>query len=153
MNLPFRETEIKRLHQLQQLAEDGLIHTSRNGKFNVFISDDLHPPPLRAVKFRNERLERLKNWHGHTENMYLICQARAEIGDDPELAQAMFDVNIRMLYLGIESNNAESLKAVNKRQEPGQMERNLTTLNGMDFSVVAMTIIGNKNVEFAVSGN
>ena len=137
-----RETEIKRLHQLQQLAEDGLIHTSRNGKFNVFISDDLHPPPLRAVKFRNERLERLKNWHGHTENMYLICQARAEIGDDPELAQAMFDVNIRMLYLGIESNNAESLKAVNKRQEPGQMERNLTTLNGMDFSVVAMTIIG-----------
>jgi len=137
-----RGIEIKRLQQLQQLAEDGLIHTSRNGNFNVFISDDLHPPPLRAVKFRNERLERLKNWRGHTENMYLICQARAEIGDDPELAQAMFDVNIRMLYLGIESNNAESLKAVNKRQDPGQMERNLTTLNGMDFSVVAMTIIG-----------
>ena len=137
-----RGIEIKRLQQLQQMAEDGLIHTSRNGNFNVFISDDLHPPPLRAVKFRNERLERLKNWRGHTENMYLICQARAEIGDDPELAQAMFDVNIRMLYLGIESNNAESLKAVNKRQDPGQMERNLTTLNGMDFSVVAMTIIG-----------
>lgn len=137
-----RGIEIKRLQQLQQLAEDGLIHTSRNGNFNVFISDDLHPPPLRAVKFRNERLERLKNWRGHTENMYLICQARAEIGDDPELAQAMFDVNIRMLYLGIESNNAESLKAVNKRQDPRQMERNLTTLNGMDFSVVAMTIIG-----------
>ena len=137
-----RGIEIKRLQQLQQMAEDGLIHTSRNGNFNVFISDDLHPPPLRAVKFRNERLERLKNWRGHTENMYLICQARAEIGDDPELAQAMFDVNIRMLYLGIESNNAENLKAVNKRQDPGQMERNLTTLNGMDFSVVAMTIIG-----------
>ena len=137
-----RETEIKRLHQLQELAADGLIHTSRNGKFNVFISDDLHPPPLRAVKYRNERLERLKNWKGHTDDMYMICQARAEIGEDPELANAMYDANIRMLYLGIESNNAESLKAVNKRQEPGQMERCLKILNDMNFSVVAMTIIG-----------
>jgi methyl-accepting chemotaxis protein len=47
-----------------------------------------------------------------------------------------------MLYLGIESNNAEGLAAVHKRQEPGQMEKDLHTLNDMDFSVVAMTIIG-----------
>ncbi len=137
-----RETEIKRLSQLQELANDGLLHTSRSGKFNVFISDDLHTPPLRAVKFRNERLERLKNWKGHTDNMYLICQARAEIGQDPELATALYEANIKMLYLGVESNNAESLLAVNKRQEPGQMEKDLRTLNEMDFSVVAMTIIG-----------
>jgi radical SAM superfamily enzyme YgiQ (UPF0313 family) len=137
-----RETEIKRLRQMQELAEEGLIHTSRNGRFQVFISDDLHPPPLRAVKYRNERLERLKGWKEHTSNMYLICQARAEIGQDPELAQAMYDANIRMLYLGIESNNAENLKAVRKRQEPGQMEKDLRVLNKMNFSVVAMTIIG-----------
>ena len=137
-----RDTELKRLHQLEQLASDGLIHSGRNGKFNVFISDDLPPPPLRAVKFRNERLERLKNWHGHTDNMNLICQARAEIGQDPDLAQSMYDANIKMLYLGVESNNAQNLLAVGKRQEPGQMERDLTTLNGMGFSVVAMTIIG-----------
>ena len=137
-----QETEIKRLKQLQELAADGLFHTSRNGKVNVFISDDLHTPPLRAVKYRNERLERLKNWQGHTDDMYMICQARAEIGQDPELAQAMYDANIRMLYLGVESNNAANLLAVNKRQEVGQMETDLRALNEMDFSVVAMTIIG-----------
>jgi radical SAM superfamily enzyme YgiQ (UPF0313 family) len=137
-----RDTELKRLHQLEQLASDGLIHSGKNGKFNVFISDDLHPPPLRAVKFRNERLERLNNWHGHTDNMNLICQARAEIGQDPDLAQALYEANIKMLYLGIESNNADNLKAVGKRQDPGQMEQDLNTLNGMGFSVVAMTIIG-----------
>jgi radical SAM superfamily enzyme YgiQ (UPF0313 family) len=136
------ETEIKRLNQLQEMADEGLIHTSRNGRFQVFISDDLHPPPLRAVKYRNERMERLKGWKGHTDLMYLVCQARAEIGQDPELAQAMYDANIRMLYLGIESNNAENLKAVRKRQEPGQMEKDLRVLNRMNFSVVAMTIIG-----------
>lgn len=137
-----RETEFKRLAQLEELAADGLIHTGRNGKFNVFISDDLHTPPLRAVKFRNERLERLQGWRGRTDSMNMICQARAEIGQDDELADALLEANIKMLYLGVESNNAESLKAVRKRQEPGQMEKDLVCLNENGFSVVAMTIIG-----------
>jgi radical SAM superfamily enzyme YgiQ (UPF0313 family) len=137
-----RETEFKRLEQLHQLAADGLIHTSRNGSFQVFISDDLHTPPLRAVKFRNERLERLQGWKGRTDNMNLIIQARAEIGQDPELAHALQDANVKMLYLGVESDNAENLKAVNKRQEPGQMHRDLDYINELGFTVVAMTIIG-----------
>ena len=137
-----RATEFKRLEQLEGLAADGLIHTGRNGKFNVFISDDLHTPPLRAVKFRNERLERLQGWRGRTDAMNMICQARAEIGQDDELADALLDANVKMLYLGVESNNAESLKAVRKRQEPGQMEKDLVHLNEKGFSVVAMTIIG-----------
>ncbi len=137
-----RETEYKRLAQLEDLAADGLIHTGRNGKINVFISDDLHTPPLRAVKFRDERLERLKGWKSRTDSMGMICQARAEIGQDDELADALLDANVKMLYLGVESNNAENLKAVNKRQEPGQMEMDLVRLNEKGFSVVAMTIIG-----------
>lgn len=137
-----KETEFKRLAQLQELAADGLIHSSRNGSFQVFVSDDLHTPPLRAVKFRNERLERLKGWRGHTENMNLIIQARAEIGQDPELAEALQEANVKMLYLGVESDNAENLKAVNKRQEPGQMHRDLAYINEQGFTVVAMTIIG-----------
>ena len=137
-----RETELKRLRQLRQLAADGLIHTSREGRFSVFISDDLHPPPLRAVKYRNERLERLKSWKGHTDDMYMIAQTRAEIGQDPELATALYEAGIRMLYVGVESDNAENLAAVKKRQQPGQMHQDLAYLNDMDFSVVAMTIIG-----------
>jgi radical SAM superfamily enzyme YgiQ (UPF0313 family) len=74
--------------------------------------------------------------------MYMICQARAEVGQDPELAEAMYDANIRMLYLGVESNNAKNLLAVRKGQEPGQMEKDLRFLNQMDFSVIAMTVIG-----------
>ena len=137
-----RETEIKRLNNLRELAADGLIHASRGGKFQVFISDDLHPPPLRAVKYRDERLARLKSWKDHTGDMHMICQARAEIGQDPELANAMLDANIKMAYIGVESDNAENLKIVKKRQEPGQMHTDLTNLNQMGFSVVAMTIIG-----------
>lgn len=137
-----RGTEVKRLEQLRELAADGLIHRSRNGRFNVFISDDLHTPPLRAIKYRDERFARLKAWKGLTAEMYMICQARAEIGQDPELASALYEANIKMLYLGVESDNAENLKLVKKRQDPGQVHRDLNTLNQMDFSVVAMTIIG-----------
>ena len=137
-----RETEHKRLAQLRELADDGLIHSSRNGTFQIFISDDLHPPPLRATKFRNERLERLKSWKDHTDGMYLICQARAEVGQDPELSEAMLDANIKMVYVGVESDNAENLQLVRKRQEPGQVHTDLTSMNRSGFSVVAMTIIG-----------
>ncbi|MSQ07101.1 MAG: B12-binding domain-containing radical SAM protein [Dehalococcoidia bacterium] len=137
-----RETELKRLTQLHELAADGLIHTSRGGKFHVFISDDLHTPPLRAVKYRDERLARLKAWKGHTDGMYMICQARVEVGQDPELAQAVAEANIKMIYAGVESDNAENLKLVRKRQEPGQVHKDLQTLNQMGFAVVAMTIIG-----------
>ena len=137
-----RGTEIKRLRQLRQLAADGLIHTSRDGRFSVFISDDLHPPPLRAVKYRDERLERLKGWKGHTDDMYMIAQARGEIGQDPELAGAMRDAGIQMLYIGVESDNAENLKLVKKRQDPGQMHKDLSALNQQGFTIVAMTIIG-----------
>ncbi len=136
-----RETEIKRLHQLQELAADGLIH-SRNGRFAVFVSDDLHPPPLRAVKYRNERFERIKAWKGHSDGMALVCQARAEVGQDPELAHALREIGMGMLYLGVESDNVANLEAVRKRQEPGQMFNDLEALNSMGFSVVAMTIIG-----------
>ena len=137
-----RETELKRLAQLRELAANGLIWTNKDGRFSVFISDDLHPPPLRAVKYRNERLERLKGWKGHTDSMYMMCQTRAEIGQDPELSTAMQEAGIRMLYAGVESSNAENLKLVKKRQDPKQVHKDLTVLNQMGFTLVAMTIIG-----------
>jgi len=137
-----REVEFKRLAQLRDLAADGLVHTSRNGTFQVFISDDLHAPPLRAVKFRDERLTRLQGWNGHTDGMNMICQVRAEVGQDPELITAMQNANIKMVYVGVESDNAENLIAVNKRQEPGQMHKDLRYINEAGLTVVAMTIIG-----------
>ena len=137
-----RETEIKRINQLKEMAADGLIHSGRNGAFQVFISDDLHTPPTRAVKYRDERLARLKGWKDHTEGMHSICQCRTEIGQDPEVTDAMHAANIKMLYVGVESDNAENLKLVRKRQEPGQAHKDLVALKKDGFAVVAMTIIG-----------
>ena len=137
------ETEIARLHQLQELADEGLIYKSpMDGRFAVFISDDLHSPPTRATKFRNARLERARAWKGHTNDMFFISQNRAELGSDPELAEAFREINIGMLYVGVESSSAENLQYVKKRQEPDQMHRDLEALGKLGFDVVAMTIIG-----------
>jgi len=137
-----RETELRRLAQIRKLAEDGLIFRAKDGRYSVFVSDDLHPPSLRAVKYRDERLARLKNWKGHTDGMWMVCQARAEIGQDEELAQAMREAGIEMVYVGVESSNTQNLAAVKKRQDPGQVHRDLVTLNRMGFIVTAMTIVG-----------
>ncbi len=135
--------ELKRIAQLQEMAADGLIYRSpRDGRFATFISDDLHAPPSRAKKFRNDRLERARNWKGHTEGMFFISQNRAELGSDQELADAFLEAGMGMLYIGVESSSAENLAAVRKRQEPDQMHKDLESLGRMGFDVVAMTIIG-----------
>lgn len=145
------EVEIKRLHQLIRMAEDGLIHRSPyDGRFPVFISDDLHSPPRRATKYRDERLGRARGWRTELEKQginpekqfYFISQNRAELGSDPEMMEAFWAAGMRMLYLGVESSSAENLKLVNKRQDPDQMEKDLTALNAYGYQVVAMTIIG-----------
>ncbi|MGH2601643.1 MAG: radical SAM protein, partial [Dehalococcoidia bacterium] len=137
------EVEIKRIQQLQEMAAEGLIYRSpRDGRVATFVSDDLHAPPSRARKFRDNRLERARNWKGHTEGMFFISQNRAELGSDQELAEAFLEVGMGMLYIGVESSSAENLKAVKKRQEPDQMHRDLESLQSMGFDVVAMTIIG-----------
>lgn len=145
------ETELKRLHQLMQMAEDGLIHRSPiDGRFPVFISDDLHSPPRRATKFRDERLQRARNWRSSLlaegvdpeKQFFFVSQNRAELGSDPEMMEAFWNAGMRMLYLGVESSSAENLKLVNKRQDPDQMEKDLTKLNEYGYQVVAMTIIG-----------
>ncbi len=138
-----RDVEWARLQQLQDLASRGLIYRSPiSGDFAVFISDDLHPPPQRAVKFRDERMERTRSWRGRTDGMYMICQTRAELGSDAEMAETMRDIGMNMLYVGVESSNAKNLELVRKRQEPEQMHRDLEQLNHLGYNVVAMTIIG-----------
>ena len=59
-----------------------------------------------------------------------------------KLAEAMLDANIKMLYVGVESDNAENLKLVQKRQEPGETHRDMLNLQQGGFALVAMTIIG-----------
>jgi len=137
-----RETELRRLAQLEELASKSLIYTNRSGKFSIFVSDDLHAPPLRATKFRDERMARLRNWKGHTDSTWMIAQVRAEVGSDPELASAMADVGFKMLYVGVESDNVKNLELVRKRQDPGQVHHDLRVLDSLGFWVTAMTIIG-----------
>jgi len=136
------ETEHKRLAQLERMAADGLIYRWPDGNIRVFISDDLHSPPKRAVKFRNDRLARAKSWETRTQGMRFISQNRAELGSDPELVDAFLKAGIEMLYVGVESSSAENLKAIHKRQEPDQMHKDLVALKEAGFRVVAMTIIG-----------
>lgn len=144
------ETEIARIWQLIELADEGLIYQSpRDGRVATFISDDLHSPPKRAVLYHNKRLARARAWRDTfkaagidlAQKFFFISQNRAELGSDPKLAEAFREIGMGMLYLGVESSSAENLAAVKKRQEPDQMHRDLETLNKL-FQVVAMTIIG-----------
>lgn len=145
------ETEIARLFQILEMADQGLITKSpRDGRVAVFISDDLHVPPLRAKKFRDERLKRTKHWSERfaakgidlEKQFFFISQNRAELGQDTEMIDTLLRAGNRMVYIGVESSSAENLQAIGKNQDPNQMERDLRALKDRGFTIAAMTIIG-----------
>ena len=68
--------------------------------------------------------------------MYLTCRPVAAIDDPPKTRPLCDAANARRAMA------QANLKAVKKRQDPGQVHRDLTTLNRAGFTVVAMTIIG-----------
>ena len=143
-------TEIKRLLQVVDLADRGLIAKSPGGQIPVFISDDLHAPPIHATKFHEDRLARAHNWReaflaqgiDPRDQFFFTSQNRAELGSDPQMMDAFVGVGMRMVYLGVESNDARNLAAVNKRQNERQMSDDLDALKARGIHVVAMTIIG-----------
>lgn len=142
------DVEIARLLQLVELQEKGLI-AKTFGRIPIFITDDLHVPPFRAKGFRDERLEKTLNWRkglgaegiDPEKTFHFTSQNRAELGKDPEMMDALLSVGMRMVYIGVESSNAENLEAVGKGQNPIDLEKDLSALKKR-YKVVAMTIIG-----------
>jgi len=145
-----QDVEIARLLQLVELADQGLIAKTPDGRIPIFITDDLHTPPLNATKFREERKARTLNWRKRLgaegidpeKIFHLTSQNRAELGKDPEMMEALLRVGMRMVYLGVESSNVKNLEAVGKQQNPNDLEKDLTALKDKGFTIVAMTIIG-----------
>lgn len=144
------ETELDRFFQVRNMASQGLIVKLPDGRIPIFISDDLHVPPLRAIGYRDRRLEKsrrlakafLERGIDPQKEFFLISQNRAELGQDPEIMDALWNIGMRMFYIGVENSNEENLKLVRKRQDPTQMGRDLARLNEKGFIVVAMTMIG-----------
>src|SRR5207248_2474628 len=151
-------TQQDRLQQARDLQDRGLVIKDRTGKTPMFIVDDLAAwglpltqnlaPGMSMPEFehlRNARLDEYKSWKNmdFMNDFYTIAQVRAAHGDDHEMIEAMTEgARTRMCYVGIESNDDETLKAMNKQQRSADIERQVHNLTNSGVDVVGMGIIG-----------
>lgn len=70
------------------------------------------------------------------------AQVRIDIAKDKELLELMRRSNCVYIYIGLESINPKTLKALNKGQTPEQIEEAIKTINSYGINIHGMFIFG-----------
>lgn len=69
-------------------------------------------------------------------------QVRIDVAKDPELMDLMRRSNCVLVYIGLESINPKTLKALNKGQTPQEIEKAIGTINSYGINIHGMFIFG-----------
>ncbi len=73
------------------------------------------------------------------------AQVRIDVAKDPELLKLMKRAGCQIFYIGLESINPETLKALNKGQTPEQIEAAIHTIHDYGIKIHGMFIFGADN--------
>lgn len=106
------------------------------GKRVFFCDDNFTAHPGRSKKLLEGMLRnniRLDAWS---------AQTRVDVVKDPELLQLMTRTGCHRVYIGFESVNEDTLKALNKRQDVADIENAITRLHHHGIAVHGMFIHG-----------
>ncbi len=109
---------------------------------------------------RNRAYELMKKMRDRPDiNVQWGAQVRADIYKDPELLQLMKQAGGKMLHIGFESINQETLDAYNKEFNISDMETAIKAIKDFGFHIHGMFVIGSdfddkttpkKTVDFAI---
>jgi len=80
----------------------------------AFIVDDNLIGNKKAIKVVLRRVAQWQKEKGYP--MSFLTEASLDLADDPEMMDLMVDCNVRLVYVGIETPNEESLKETGKLQ-------------------------------------
>lgn len=78
----------------------------------------------------------------YDDSLNLIVFARTEIGRQPEILKLMKKAGVKMLFLGIESVNEETLNFYRKRQTLEEIKRNVKHIHDAGINTMGSTILG-----------
>lgn len=77
--------------------------------------------------------------------IYWVTQVRSDIARDPELLEQMERTGCRFFFIGFESINDETLKAMNKSQTRADIEKAVSVIRGKGISIHGMFMFGDDN--------
>lgn len=121
----YRETEAL-LEELKQYQ----------GKQVFFVDDNFAANPRRTKELLREMIRqdiKPSRW---------CTQVRTDAARDDELLQLMYDSNCRMVFVGMESVNPETLKSYNKKQDVEDIEYCIERFHKLGIMVHGMFVFG-----------
>lgn len=106
------------------------------GKQVFFIDDNFTANPRRTKELLRAMIER------DIKPSWWCTQVRTDAACDEELLQLMYDSNCRMVFVGMESVNPETLKSYNKKQEVEDIVYCIERFHQLGIMVHGMFVFG-----------
>ncbi len=106
------------------------------GKQVFFVDDNFTANPRRTKELLREMIEQ------DIKPSWWCTQVRTDAARDEELLQLMYDSNCRMVFVGMESVNPETLKSYNKKQEVEDIIYCIERFHQLGIMVHGMFVFG-----------
>lgn len=107
----------------------------------VFLADDNFYGGKNQARYI---LAAIRDWnHAQREPVSLVTQLSIDAANDPEFMKLASEAGLRMVYVGIESPNPESLRESRKLHNlHNDMRKNLEAFSAYGIMVIGSTIVG-----------
>jgi radical SAM superfamily enzyme YgiQ (UPF0313 family) len=106
------------------------------GKQVFFVDDNFTANPRRSKELLRAMIEQ------DIKPSWWCTQVRTDAARDEELLQLMYDSNCRMVFVGMESVNPETLKSYNKKQEVEDIAYCIERFHQLGIMVHGMFVFG-----------
>lgn len=106
------------------------------GKQVFFVDDNFTANPRRTKELLRAMIEQ------DIKPSWWCTQVRTDAARDEELLQLMYDSNCRMVFVGMESINPETLKSYNKKQEVEDIVYCIQRFHQLGIMVHGMFVFG-----------
>ncbi len=114
--------------------ENGIQHT---GSTNFMIVDnEFTVNRIRTRKLLQAIAER------YQDHLSLMVFARNEVGTEPEILALMHAAGVKLLFVGVESVNEETLKYYEKKQTLDQVRANIRNIHAAGIAIMGSSILG-----------
>ena len=78
----------------------------------------------------------------YQDSLDLVVFARTEVGQEPDILELMKRAGVKILFLGVESVNEDTLKFFNKKQTLDSVRRNVANIHAAGIHTMGSTILG-----------
>jgi radical SAM superfamily enzyme YgiQ (UPF0313 family) len=126
----------KRIETVLSDIENGINHTHSTNF--MIVDNEFTVNRKRTRKLLRAIADRFK------DTLYLMVFARSEVGGEPEILELMRKAGIKLLFVGVESVNEDTLKHFRKKQTLNKVCENIRNIHAAGIATMGSSILGSE---------